>query len=82
MLGRGVPDPSVEQRLGRLTSREREVLELLARGLSNTEMAARLHLGETTVKTHVAHTLAKIGARDRIQAVVFSYEAGFVRPGE
>lgn len=82
VLGRGVVDPVAGRQLGRLTAREREVLELLARGLSNTEIAARLHLGETTVKSHVAHTLAKIGARDRIQAVVFSYESGFVRPGE
>lgn len=57
-------------------------MELLARGQSNTEIAGRLHLGETTVKSHVAHTLAKIGARDRIQAVVFANESGFVRPGE
>ena len=81
VLGRIAADSTAEHQLGRLTPREREVLELLARGLSNTEIAARLHLGETTVKSHVAHTLAKIGARDRIQAVVFAYEAGFVRPG-
>jgi len=80
--GRTVTDPAAEQQLGRLTAREREVLELLARGCSNAEIAVRLHLGETTVKSHVAHTLAKIGARDRIQAVVFAYEAAFVRPGE
>jgi DNA-binding NarL/FixJ family response regulator len=82
VLGRTVADTAAEQQLARLTGREREILELLARGLSNTEIATRLHLGETTVKSHVAHTLAKIGARDRIQAVVFSYETGFVRPGE
>ncbi|MDZ5623278.1 response regulator transcription factor [Nocardioides bizhenqiangii] len=82
VLGRTVADPTAQQQLGRLTAREREVLALLARGFSNTEIAARLHLGETTVKSHVAHTLAKIEARDRIQAVVFAYEAGFVRAGE
>jgi DNA-binding NarL/FixJ family response regulator len=80
--GRTIADPATEQRLGRLTTREREVLDLLARGHSNPEIALRLHLGETTVKSHVAHTLAKIEARDRTQAVVFAYEAGFVRPGK
>ncbi|MDQ2624827.1 MAG: response regulator transcription factor [Actinomycetota bacterium] len=80
--GRTVADPAAELQLGRLTAREREVLELLARGCSNQEIAVRLHLGETTVKSHVAHTLSKIGARDRIQAVVFAYETAFVRPGE
>lgn len=80
--GRTAASPDTEKRLARLTAREREVLGLLARGLSNAEIAQHLHLGETTVKSHVAHTLDKIGARDRILAVVFSYEAGIVRPGD
>lgn len=73
-------DPSAQ--MSRLTDREREVFLLLARGLSNAEIAARLFLGETTVKTHVASILAKIDVRDRVHAVVFAYEAGLVRPGQ
>lgn len=67
--------------LDRLTPREREVFVLLARGRSNQEISAELYLGETTVKTHVARVLTKLGLRDRIQAVVFAYERGVVRPG-
>lgn len=64
-----------------LTNREREVLEQLATGRSNSEIAGELFLSEATVKTHVGRVLTKLGLRDRVQAVVFAYEAGIVRPG-
>ena len=67
--------------LARLTDREREVLALVAQGMSNEELAARLCLSPLTAKTHVSHIMTKLGARDRAQLVVIAYESGLVVPG-
>jgi DNA-binding NarL/FixJ family response regulator len=72
---------SHEADIGRLTERETEVLQLLATGKSNSELATHLYLGEGTIKTHVSNVLTKLGLRDRMQAVVFAYESGLVEPG-
>ena len=75
-------DPARLRPLETLTEREREILRLLARGLSNAEMGERLFLSETTVKSYVTRLLGKLDVRTRVQAVVLAYETGLVRPGE
>ena len=74
-------DPGATRALDGLTDREREVMSLVAAGLSNEEIAGRLYMSPATAKTHVSRAMIKLGARDRAQLVVFAYESGLVRPG-
>jgi DNA-binding NarL/FixJ family response regulator len=79
---RPVSQPEAFPGINELTEREVDVVKLMARGMSNGEIATELYLGEATIKTHVGRILAKLGARDRVQAVVAAYESGLVSPGD
>ncbi|MDQ0843728.1 response regulator transcription factor [Streptomyces sp. V1I6] len=79
-MASGTGEPVPDERLARLTEREREILTVIGQGWTNTEIASRFHLAESTVKTHVSRILAKTGARDRVQAVILAYDTRLVNP--